>query len=305
MRKRVVSVLLIGGGQHAKRIKTALSMTDKDFSFVLHQSDDFVQELPLPDRSAEFVLLVWKPAQGCNPDIILKIKRLSARLPVVVLVEAWSKADAVTVLRAGAQDVITQQDVSLNLLPRALITAMERQKLLVQLQNAALLDELTGLYNRRGFMEFAGHYLKMAERSKRGMLLIYADVDCLKQINDHQGHQAGDQAILASAAVLKSVLRISDIVARIGGDEFAALALDTDAAFEEKIFRRLETEKAGCRYSLTLSIGFSYYDPFRPSSIDELLDAADKNMYERKREQKKQKEGIVSCTTCMPTYFPG
>ncbi|MFA5354949.1 MAG: PAS domain S-box protein, partial [Thermodesulfovibrionales bacterium] len=91
----------------------------------------------------------------------------------------------------------------------------------------SLSDELTGLSNRRGFMTLAAQQLNIADRLKQGLVLIYADIDRMKWINDTLGHNEGDQALRNVAAVLKNTLRASDIIARIGGDEFAGLALET------------------------------------------------------------------------------
>jgi two-component system cell cycle response regulator len=154
----------------------------------------------------------------------------------------------------------------------------------------AMVDELTGLYNRRGFLALTEQQLKLAKRTKRGALLLYADLDHMKWINDTLGHPEGDRALIETADVLRETFRESDVIARIGGDEFVVLALETwGAASAEAIATRLQRKLEACntggdhRYELSLSMGIAHYDPECPCSIDELLNRADTLMYEQKQ----------------------
>jgi two-component system, cell cycle response regulator len=118
--------------------------------------------------------------------------------------------------------------------------------------------------------------------------LFFIDIDDMKWINDTFGHREGDKALLNSATVLNETFRESDIIGRIGGDEFAILAFDTTEMTPELIKSRLQNQldihnAQSCLYKLSLSIGISYYDPADPISIDELMSKADSLMYEHKR----------------------
>ena len=162
------------------------------------------------------------------------------------------------------------------------------------LRNLSLRDELTGLYNRRGFLTLSEQQLKTAHRLKKSALLIFADLDRMKWINDKFGHHEGDRALIKAAEILKEVFRESDIIARIGGDEFVVLAMETHDTNEYIINTRLN-EKLDAyntggprRYMISFSIGFAKYDPENPCSIEKLLTQADTNMYKQKR--KKQKD---------------
>jgi diguanylate cyclase (GGDEF)-like protein len=161
-----------------------------------------------------------------------------------------------------------------------------------KLRELSLEDELTRLYNRRGFLTLAEQQLKIANRTKKEMVLLYADLDELKRINDGQGHGAGDRAIVEVAAVLKEAFRESDIIARIGGDEFAVLAIDIQgmkpAAMIKRITDNLETwnGRSGRTYILSLSLGTAIYNPAKPCGIQELLASADRRMYEDKAAKK-------------------
>ena len=152
----------------------------------------------------------------------------------------------------------------------------------------ALIDELTGLYNRRGFLSYAHHLLALSNRTQRGLMLIYADMDNLKQINDDFGHQSGDKAIICVTKVLQETFRRSDVIGRVGGDEFAILALEAKAESLDMLRKRLKENlevaacNSGSRCKLTLSLGIIYYNPEKPQTIEELLKRADTLMYEEK-----------------------
>jgi diguanylate cyclase (GGDEF)-like protein/PAS domain S-box-containing protein len=169
----------------------------------------------------------------------------------------------------------------------------ERKWVEQQLAYMATHDSLTGVPNRRGFFALAEQQLKMADRTKTKVSLLYADLDHLKQINDALGHPEGDRALTEVAHILKETFRESDIIARISGDEFVVLAAETDevsaAVLTTRLRDNLEAHNArGDRpYKLSLSIGLVSYDPEHPCSADELLARADRAMYEQKRRNHK------------------
>ena len=161
-----------------------------------------------------------------------------------------------------------------------------------ELKALSLRDELTGLYNRRGFITLAEQQLKFADRMEKRMLLLFADLDGMKYINDRFGHHEGDSALIVTGYILKEIFRKSDIIARIGGDEFVVLAMETHDATEKIYTDRLKefldtyNTKVNHGYKLMLSIGIAHYDPASPCSIEQLVKRADKLMYEQK--QRKQ-----------------
>jgi len=156
-----------------------------------------------------------------------------------------------------------------------------------ELRYLALTDDLTCLYNRRGFFAAATQQLKSAHRNAQEMLLLFCDVDNLKKINDSFGHREGDLALVRIADVLEEAFRDSDVLARLGGDEFAVLATQVSAKDQKVILRRLATtlEKANAaefRYALSLSVGVARFDPQHAVSLGELMEKADQAMYEQK-----------------------
>ncbi len=179
------------------------------------------------------------------------------------------------------------QQVS-ELLMRAVRCAAKQYMLQAELGNLALTDELTGLYNRRGFMAVAERQMKLGRRSGRGMLLFMIDVDGLKKINDAYGHGEGDTALKSASAVLEETFRDSDVVARLGGDEFAVLAIEAAGHSESTIETRLleclkSINRRESRYKISMSFGLARFDPEGCASIEELLMSADQALYEQKR----------------------
>ena len=147
----------------------------------------------------------------------------------------------------------------------------------------------THAFNRRGLMTLGAKQLSHACRTKKGLWLLFADVDGMKWINDTLGHETGDKALIEFTEVPTRTLRQSDIVARIGGDEFAALTLDATGDGVEAIVRRLHgnvdarNAQPGRAYLLSFSLGAAYFNPEKPCSLEDLLGEADRKMYEQKR----------------------
>jgi len=169
----------------------------------------------------------------------------------------------------------------------------EGKKIEEKLRESALRDDLTSLFNRRGFMTLADKLIESSLRDNNDLLLVYVDFDNLKWINDTLGHTMGDQAIIETAELLKETFRLADVIGRLGGDEFVILCTDNAALNNEKpILSRLSEhiEKANRittrQYPLSLSIGVSRCDHLAPCSIDELLRRADQAMYENKEKKK-------------------
>jgi diguanylate cyclase (GGDEF)-like protein len=175
-----------------------------------------------------------------------------------------------------------------DLLRRALQCATKQYMLQTELGNLALKDELTGLYNRRGFLALADRQLKLARRSGRSLLLFFIDVDGLKEINDVFGHAEGDASLKRMAEALEMTFRDSDVVARWGGDEFAILAIEASGQSESAIRDRLaeylnSASHSDSSYEFSVSLGTARFDPWKPTSIRELIAEADQAMYEQKR----------------------
>jgi diguanylate cyclase (GGDEF)-like protein/PAS domain S-box-containing protein len=165
-----------------------------------------------------------------------------------------------------------------------------RQKELeTSLRSLSITDALTGLYNRRGLFALAEQQIKSVNRSKQWLSVLYADLDNLKEINDKFGHQEGDAALARGADILRTTFRESDIIARIGGDEFVVILVSDEKRSSHFTFSRLQQNldayHAGTKtaYILSLSTGIAMYDPQHPVSFDDLLREADEFMYLHKK----------------------
>jgi diguanylate cyclase (GGDEF)-like protein len=173
-------------------------------------------------------------------------------------------------------------------LHRTVLCAIKQSLLDRELRSLALTDDLTCIYNRRAFYALAAQQLKVARRMGRGLLLFFADVDNLKNINDTFGHREGDVALIRAADALEQTFRNSDILARLGGDEFAVLALDASSQDQDAILRRLDQQLKAVsaeepRYKLSLSMGMARFEPKAQNSLADLLSMADRAMYEEKK----------------------
>jgi two-component system, cell cycle response regulator len=244
-----------------------------------------MQRVSEGDINVALVDLRLPDSQGV--DTIALLRAHAPSLPIVVLTGTTDEAAGVQALNAGAQEYLLKGQASGGMLVRALRYAIERKRLELALQRMAIVDDLTGLYNRRGFFQIAPRHLKLAHRDGKRALLAIADMDGLKQINDSFGHLEGDRAIITVAAVLKQTFRDDDVIARIGGDEFAVLAGVKGSTAEQGILTRLERNLAssgtGAGYSLSVSIGLAAIEAGEAADFDELLKGADHNLYEHKR----------------------
>ena len=188
---------------------------------------------------------------------------------------------------------MVKNQIETNLLLRTIRYAIERNRMNLELRSMSLTDDLTGIYNRRGFLTLAKQQLKIADRMKNRLLLLFIDLDGMKWINDNLGHREGDRALIDTANILRDTFRESDIIARLGGDEFTVLALEDPGSdnkiFIERLHHNIDMYNTNNNrpYKLAISAGMVYYNSDEPCTIDELLTQADSLMYEEKRKKKK------------------
>jgi two-component system, cell cycle response regulator len=206
------------------------------------------------------------------------LQRAVSTGPLGYLIKPFQEAD----LRCAIEVAIHKH--------RADIARREREAHLRRsAENLLLIDELTQLKNRRGFFELGEQALNMARAEQHAMALFFMDLNGLKQINDTLGHLAGDEALRDIAQVLRTTFRGSDIVARIGGDEFVALAYLSNQRDMDTLCTRLREhlrefnalrERA---YHLDLSIGATLVDEDGDDGLEAVIARADEAMYQEKR----------------------
>jgi two-component system, cell cycle response regulator len=237
--------------------------------------DVVLLDLNLPDSEG---LATFERAKAFAPDV-----------PILVLTSMDDQEIAMRTVQAGAQDYLVKGRVDENVLVRSIRYAMERHRLISALRSLSLIDDLTGLYNRRGFMDLGDQHLRLARRTGRTLTLVYVDLDRFKAVNEAHGHHVGDRGLLEVTEILKTTFRGSDILARVGGDEFAVLALEASGEDAETLVRRLRdgvesfNETGGEPFELSISVGVARYEDASRMRLDELLARADAAMHEEKR----------------------
>lgn len=160
--------------------------------------------------------------------------------------------------------------------------------LIDSMRSLALTDELTGIHNRRGFLQTGKRFLDVARRDLRCAYLVYMDLNNLKQVNDTAGHAAGDELIRQAGNFLRELFPsygVHEVLGRLGGDEFAALTTERKCPSRSEILLRARMRQGliSDRHPLLLSVGLAYFNPLLPIGIHELLENAERAMYEHKR----------------------
>ena len=262
-------------------------------------------------------ILDWMMPKIAGVDVCRRMREVPSEAPtyIILLTAKTEKADVVAGLEAGADDYLTKPFERLELRARIEVgvrmvnlqrnladhveelnqTLIELKNAEAEIRNLSITDELTGLYNRRGFLTVTEQQRKTLRRTNGPFSLVYADMDGLKQINDTCGHQTGSQALQQIARILKKSFRDSDTIARFGGDEFTIFVPETVASnivvplhrLEENL-RRYNREKTHA-YELSLSLGSVCVGSDDESSIEELLVKADDRMYENKKSKKQSR----------------
>ena len=243
----------------------------------------------LEKERAAAVLLDLNLPGSMGLDTLTRLLPHTDGSAVVVLTGLDDHELGVQAVKAGAQDYLVKGQVNCGLLARAILYALERQQMQAMLRNLSLVDELTGLYNRRGFMTLAEQQWKLARCSRQHFLIFSADLDGMKQINDTYGHLEGDRALKKTASIIQKTFRLSDIKARLGGDEFAVLMINCEPAGASQVMARWqhhldEENRVGkTPYRLSLSWGVAHSEQEQPAPLEDLLEQADQALYADKR----------------------
>ncbi|HEX9704304.1 MAG TPA: diguanylate cyclase response regulator [Gemmatimonadales bacterium] len=240
------------------------------------------------------VLLVMPLAARRGFTTFTDMRAQTPHVPFLFLSDSKDERHGLEAVRAGAQDFLVNDEADGPVLARALRLAIERNRLHSALLDMALVDDLTGLYNRRGFLTLATRDLRLARRSDETLLVAFADMDDLKGVNDSMGHAVGDRALRDTAAVLRQTFRDSDLVARIGGDEYAVLVRharpDSGTVLGDRLKRQVRelNRRAARPYQLSISLGFAWHKAGSLASVAGLLDRADRALYRDKRKKHDQ-----------------
>ncbi len=222
-------------------------------------------------------------------EVVQQLHDTSPDIPLLVLTALKDEKLAIASLDKGAQDYLLKSELDGVSLWRALRYAMQRHQRQLALLSLSLIDDLTGISNRKGFLTLASQHARLAYRSHKSFMIGFIDVDGLKDINDTFGHREGNHALVETAMVLRDSFRQSDILARYGGDEFAVLISDATEASAPLVIGRIHDKvsarnnEGGRPYQLSLSVGIVASDQKALLDIEQLLHLADANMYRHKR----------------------
>ena len=261
-------------GQFMVQVADSLKQALESLRSAVGEVDVVLLDLSLPDSHG---LETYRAVHALAPAV-----------PVLVLSGLNDESIALKAVNEGAQDFLRKSRVDSELLPRAIHYATERNRLLEQVRQLAIQDELTGLVNRRGFMLMAEHACSLADRKGTSISLVFIDIDRFKRVNDEFGHESGDRALRELAALLVRTFRRSDVVARLGGDEFIVLLADINSDGLRTVLERVRkniaifNEKSGFSWRLAISLGVVTRDPAHPASLDALMASADQAMYREK-----------------------
>lgn len=280
--KLVRLILGKGRGLEAKTTHVTTITSAKDT--LLRQGFDVILlDLNLPDSSTEETL------QHCVA--------LAETHPVIVLTGNDSEEVGVRAVQLGAQDYLVKGEYNDRILLRALRYARERHRMWSTLRRLSVIDELSGLYNRRGFFAVAGRQFEDCLTSpERSTHLFFFDLDRFKQVNDTYGHDQGDEALRSFSDILKAVFDREDSVARVGGDEFVAFVSDSGNRDPNNIIEEFEgalsrfNAEEKFPFALQSSYGFRTVKSGEKISLDEALNDADSKLYQQKKEKKKESE---------------
>lgn len=196
----------------------------------------------LTDGSFDVALLDFNLGSETGIELLREARARGCRTPVIMLTGQDDRATDMEAMHAGASDYLVKGRATGDMLERAIRYARERHRLLDEISALSLTDELTGLHNRRAFMTMADQRLQLLERGGSLCLLIFADVDGLKAANDNIGHEAGDRLLVDAARALQAAFRRTDLVARMGGDEFVVLADGASESVVQSVLAKLQTQ---------------------------------------------------------------
>jgi len=283
-----IRILLVGEAKDACHLRGLLDTEDSAHFHIAHVGDLDLAAERFTSDPADVLLLELGSKQPQGRAYVQAARAAAPDPPMVILADFEDESLALEALRLGAQDFLAKERLDRATLVRALRYSIERHRLQKNLHNLTLIDDLTGLHNRRGFLALAEQHLRMIQR-RGAALLIYLDLDDLKLINDSYGHLEGNRALIVTANVLRACFRQSDILARLGGDEFCVLMTDAGQGSAQQVRKRLQhradfiNSLSSWRFRISLSVGFADVPAVRQLSLDQLLRIADADMYEDKR----------------------
>ncbi len=260
----------------------------------------------LDQNPMDLILSAYRLPDGNGLDLLETLDRKGIETPVVILTGYGNEMIATELIQAGASDYLTIDRLSKETISQSITRALEKARLNKEIKMAqekiaemATRDELTGLYNRRYFLEALERELARAKRHEAGLAICMMDLDHFKRVNDTHGHAGGDKVLSEIGKMIKGWARQSDLCCRYGGEEFAVILPDTSPEGGKIACERLRSRVAqhafeyeGSRFQITVSIGIAQYIPEEDASPMDLLKRADEALYEAKKEGRNRVMGF-------------
>ncbi|NGX55701.1 MAG: putative diguanylate cyclase AdrA [Chlamydiae bacterium] len=289
MRRNKITILLIEEDPENANLYKKFLKRGEMSGEVTHASS-LEEALPLLSQHTFKLIISALFLSDCSGlETFHRLRKAAPDTPIVILTRPIDEELALKTVSQGAQDYLPKSEITAQSLNRVSRSAIERHTLRESLKALTFTDELTKLYNRRGFIALTKQHIDLALRQKHGFHLFLIDLDHLKGINDTFGHLEGDKALVKTAESLNKNFRISDIISRIGGDEFAVIAINVPHQkghlLKNHLLEIVKEWNATKEqpWQLSLSIGTAYFDPSQPTTIEKLMKLADQEMYADKK----------------------
>ena len=297
-------------GNNIKNIKVLLIEDNKDdiqaITSFLEQSKRLNAEIKTVDSMKKAntvmfydkmdIILIDINVQGMKfEEVVESIDKNNLSIPHIVITDERDEDLGIEAVKKGAQDYLVRSELSERILRRALIYSLERHEILESLYRTTIVDELTGLYNRRGLYTLGNQQIELAKRHSDDIFIFFLDLDGMKTINDTLGHDFGDKALVDTSKIMHKSFRATDILSRVGGDEFVVVAVKAQFEFIPIIIQRIkdfvkDQNSSEEKFEISISIGVSRVDLDAESPLDEAIRDADKKMYDSKMKNKKNRK---------------
>ncbi len=258
-----IRVLIIDDDE-ADQILVKEILSGKKSLYDLRFANSLEAGIDLLAERVDVVLLDLFLTDSRSLETLKRIKPHLGSIPVIILSGLGDEHVAMDAIQNGAQDYLVNGNIDSDRLSRAIQYAIHRNTLSLEAKNAVLTDELTGLHNKEGFAVIADQYLKKAQREKSAPVVCFAVLNDLERIRTDFGTAEGVRAIQTAAEVIQESFRSSDLVARIGEDEFAMLTFAHGNGSAKVVSARIKKNKKYYeaqfnRYRLSLSLCAVYF----------------------------------------------
>jgi diguanylate cyclase (GGDEF)-like protein len=288
MKNEKLSILIIDDNPEDIATYKRLLLESTYYSFLILEAASGVTGLKIfAENDIDCILLDYLLPDTDGLELLERIAPKNK--PVVFLTGHGNENIAVEAMKKGAMDYLIKNQIDGESLIRSIRYSIKQKKMEQQLEIMANTDMLTGCYNRRAGLLILETQMKQAKRDLAPLTICFVDVNNLKCINDKFGHAEGDEVIKAVSKSITQVLRASDILCRLGGDELLAVLPKCNNEQAQQMGKRISkifdfyNKENGKPYAISASVGFAEFKHDKDIAIDEFISLADKEMYQNKQ----------------------